>query len=308
MTVPPPSSTPIERQSRDGCGWAGARCGATGERLGEGEGPGPSSESPVAGALDVVEQGRVDEAAAARAGCRHRRGKPAQQRARRHLVAGVAVEAGQFALLAEPREPAVGVEQLRARLVRRLLAVPVSRRGHGSSRCRRSTRSCGVLRCSRLAGRDRGGFWFDGSTIPVPVRLRSDSSSTGSTSGSTVFVFALSSSLPRRWTVPRSRCWRPLPPRSPWPGAGWRRRFALATVEDVSPSTGSLPVAICTKTIPQSSAKQISEIATTRPRSSPAFSRWARRRRRASRLRSCFSNLSMVTPSSGCENGPLNAG
>jgi len=63
-----------------------------------------------------------------------------------------------------------------------------------------------------------------------------------------------------------------------------------------------LPVAIWTKTIPQSKTKQINEIATTRPRSSPAFARCARSRRWAARFFSWISIGSMIKPSTGAEN------
>ena len=68
------------------------------------------------------------------------------------------------------------------------------------------------------------------------------------------------------------------------------------------PRTGSLPVAICTKTTPQSSVKQSSEAATTRPRSCPDLRCWARTRLRASRLRATFSIESMRRDSGGSGN------
>ena len=116
---------------------------------------------PVAGALDLVEQGRVDQAVAEQ---RRPSGDGRQPRSAACWPApsarGSRLRADQLAVGEEAGEAPVGVEQLCSARERRLLGAHLSGRGHrrGRWRCRRSTRRCGGPRRSRLARDHCFGF------------------------------------------------------------------------------------------------------------------------------------------------------
>src|SRR6202044_2974480 len=76
----------------------------------------------------------------------------------------------------------------------------------------------------------------------------------------------------------------------------------VGTVFDLADNTGSLPVAIWAKTIPQSRAKQIRDAITTRPRNRPARRLCAASLAQALRFSSRFSIGSMTHLAFGLES------